>query len=499
MEVCVVYNQKSKKILFSLLLIPVAFILLLPLFRTLVFSVKNYSPLYGLAGSPFVGFKNYTEFLKSPYVTKILCNSIGITLISLITGSLYVYLSTVAVSSAKNRIFRFLLTFVFCLPAFVPGILIANMMLPVVKMATVSGAADVLRFLLGVIDGLKLSAFVVFIAGFSDGEPWKDGIKYTLIFVAIRIITIFTTDTGMISLLYNPLLYEKMDTLNTYVMRQGIGNGAFTITAATDIIRVMCQILPAALACALLVFAYKRKSESVYKTKSKEIVTIFAAIIPLGLFLILTISGASLFPNGENAIIVPGYINEAIIAFMSALLTTAIAFGISILCRNANDVVAMVFLTVIIWANGFLTTDYLHIRELGLVNTILGCVLMNSGIIPILAVVFTFISKNTLRKRMNISLLISGFAFSFAWFWGETLSPMIIFNNNELFPLSLIIREVILVNSSIGFPFEPQLFSSLPYILIPLCVCGAGVLIGQILMKPMENIKIHNEDIQTDL
>lgn len=480
-------NQKTKKVLFSLLLIPVAVVILFPLFETLLFSVKDYSPLKGLSGSPFVGMKHYTEFLKSPYVAKILCNSIVISLVALAVGLLYVYFSTVAVTYAKSRILRFLLTFIFCLPAFVPGILIANMLLPVVKTATGSGDADVLRFFVGVIDALRLSAFVIFAASFSEGKPWREGVKYTLVFAAIRLITIFTTDTGMISLLYNPMLYEKMDTLNTYVMRQGMGNGAFSVTAATDIIRVMCQMLPAVSACVLLVFAYKRKSEHVHKINPEGFVATLAAIIPLAMFVMLIISGASLFQEGVNTIIVPGYINEIIIAFMSALLAAAIAFGIAMLCKNANDIVSMVFLTVIILANGFLTTAYLYVREMGLANTILGCVLMNLGIVPILSIVFTFITKNISGIRKNIALLISGFAFSFAWFWGEILTPMVILNNHEIFPLSLIIREVILINSSLDAPVKPQLFSSLLYILIPLFVCGAGILAGQIFMKSDSN------------
>jgi len=132
-----------------------------------------------------------------------------------------------------------------------------------------------------------------------------------------------------------------------------------------------------------------------------------------------------------------------------------------------------------------------------LFNSYLGVVMMNMSIIPVLVLVFTFISKDISGVKKHFSLIISGFAFSFAWFWGEIFSSFVILPNPNRVPLSVYIRNAVYLNSTqelIGgsdvissyeyrLANTPKPLSSLLYILIPLLIASAGILVGQLLLK----------------
>lgn len=475
--------MKTKKIVFSLLTVLIGIILLIPFITTIRMSMIDYRPASGISFSPDVGFEHYKAFFSSPYFGNVFSNSLSISCVSLLIGAVYTFFASSAITATKNNILRFLLTFVFCIPALIPGVLISNMLVELWESPLLA------RFLLSVFDGLRLSSFVVFASGFANGKPWKEGFKFALVFVSVRLITIFTTDTNMISLIYNPSNYESLDTLNTHVYRQGLMSSSWSYSSAVDVVRTLCQLIPATIGCIILIFMFKKKNDPVQETNSGWTAASVMAIIPAVILIALLITGSSLFPAGGHEIIYRGYVNEFIITFLSAFLATGIAYGISMICREANRIIGMIVLSIAILTTGCLVTDYLNVRDAGLLDSYLGVVMMNMSIVPVLAIVFTFISKDISGVKKHFALIISGFAFSFTWFWGETLSPSILLRDRETYPLSLVIRQirqshiVQAVDSMQVDTFETAPLSSLLYILIPLLIASAGILVGQLLLK----------------
>ncbi|MBE7041855.1 MAG: hypothetical protein E7400_07830 [Ruminococcaceae bacterium] len=480
--------MKNKKTLLAILcgigIALVTLVLLIPFFYTLLLSLQDYSPLRGLFGSRLVGFNHFVSFFSGPYFLKLLKNSILISLLGTVVGAAYAYLASVAIASSKNSFLKATLTMLFVIPAIIPVTLFRTLF-PTQFLVSPS---LLLTLFVSVLDGIRLAGLVTFAAFFLKGNAFKEGLRCMLLFIAIRLIGLLTNNTELIFGIYHPATYEVLDVFSTYAHRTGIMSADFSLSAAAHITKTVLQFFPAVLACVILILINKTDDKETSLSEIRFLPAAVFAVIPLALLITILITGGSLLPAGETAMVMTGYLFEFLYAFLSALLVTVVAYLLALASRYSK-IVGCIALTVLALTAGSLIGPYLMIRSFSLLNTVLGPVFLNMSMVPVLALVLSFALHRENNLKSNITAFIFGFIMTFSNFWGSCLNSTIAISEQRMQPLSLILKRVLsyfsIEHSAVmqegRIPFAPVPLSTVPYILIPLLVVGLGLLLCAII------------------
>lgn len=464
----------TKKILCSVLIIIVSLILLIPFFYTLMLSFSDYNVIRGLFGSSFVGFKNISLFLSSPYFSKLLSNTFIISSMGTIIGAIYVFLSSLSIGSVKNKVAKAVLTATFALPSIIP----VNLLLNIFPTEILMNPSFYLRLCVSFVDGLRVAGLITLISFFISGNIFKKSLKCVLVFVGIRLLLLFSPDLTIINGIYNPLTYEILDVIPTYTYRTGLMNGSFSQAAAAHIVKTILQILPAFLASFIFIIINKNDTENNLHANRGFTPLLISIIIPLSIFTAVIIKSSSLLPVLKNEMVITGFLNEFLIAFVSALLVAAFSLGLAALARNCAGFSGIIALVLLCITGNSITGKYVFSRSLGLANTFPGVVFYNFSMISLLSVIMLFATYNTTSLKKHLSVFIGGFILMFAHFWGDFGSSVIMLKDRNYYPLSLILREILMQQN----PQNPGIFlSTLPYILIPVITVLTGFIIISII------------------
>ncbi len=247
----------------------------LPLWNAQI-AFKNFKPLLGVWGSPFVGFKNFITFFHSFYFTQLISNTVIISLLKLVLGMpMAVILALCIYETAFKGIARFVQT-VSYLPHFLSWVIMYGILL--VMLSPDSGLVNAgikaaggspIAFLYspewfrGVVVGsdiwkdtgwgtiLYLAALMsidptLFEAAAVDGASriqriWHislPGILGTIVVVTLlRLGNILDAGFQQIFMLYSLPVYSVGDIIDTWVYRQGILEFQFSLATAVGLFK----------------------------------------------------------------------------------------------------------------------------------------------------------------------------------------------------------------------------------------------------------------------
>ena len=102
--------------------------------------------------------------------------------------------------------------------------------------------------------------------------------------------------------------------------------------------------------------------------------------------------------------------------------------------------------------------------------------------ISVLALLLYFATYRERSAKKDLSALLIGFILMFSGFWGDFSASMIMTRQRELFPLSLVLREMTMQAGSESAN-AGILCSTVPYIFIPVFVVCVGFLISSVIKK----------------
>lgn len=467
--------NKTKKILCTIFVVVASIVLLIPFFNTVIMSMVDYVPRYGLFGSEFVGFKWISIFFSSQELGKLLSNTLIISIISLIIGAAYVFIASFSISNIKNKILKYITAAIFTIPAILPMVLFVKLVPESIRMTP----SFLLVIYVALLEGIRFAGLFTLPALFFKDNGTKTALKCMLVFVAIRLLYLFTPDFGLINSIYNVETYEILDTLPTYAFRVSLTRAQYSFGAAQNVISVLLHILPAVIGCTILHSvnkSNKNNTVSLNNTRIPDIVSMLPGIIPIFFLIIMIITGGSALPTLAHPIVKLGWPNELIIALLSAILVASVAYGLTLLARNSG-LTGIISLAILCITSSTIIENYLTIRNLGLLDSVFGVAVYNLSLSYLIALIMTVTTYNSGYKR-DLPVMIIIFALLFCRFWGDTTSPMIILNRRELFPLSLIIRE-----ASMGAQHLNGFLTTLPYLLIPVMLVFGGFIVGSVLKK----------------
>ncbi|WP_408637998.1 ABC transporter permease [Paenibacillus sonchi] len=270
-------RMMSNRYLYLMLLPTVLYFLIFeykPMYGAII-AFKDFNPFSGVAGSPWVGFKNFEKFFESYYFFRLLKNTFLMSFYSL----LFIFPASLAFALLLNELrlkkLKSVLQTVSYLPHFISLIVICGMIIDFTKPGGIINSlllgigiiSEPIQFLIlpewfrtiyvgsGMWQSLGWNS-IIYLAALSGINPslyeaavvdgagrWKQlthitlpGILPTvLILLILNVGTLLNVGWDKIILLYNPGTYVTADVISTFVYRRGVMEADYSFSAAVGL------------------------------------------------------------------------------------------------------------------------------------------------------------------------------------------------------------------------------------------------------------------------
>ncbi|MDQ0343432.1 putative aldouronate transport system permease protein [Lederbergia wuyishanensis] len=269
-----------------ILLLPAVIIALIfqygPMFG-LVMAFQNYKPWLGFINSHWVGLEHFRTMLEYPDAKQVIWNTLVISVLKIIFQLLVPITFALLLNEVYKMTFKRTVQTIVYLPHFLSwvilggilidmlspeGGLINNILVSVLHIDPIFFLGDNtwFRFVVIISDIWKEFGFntIVFLAAIASINPnmyeaalmdganrWKQTIYITIPSMLPIIIVVGTLSLGgilnagfdQIFNLYNPLVYQTGDIIDTYVYRVGLQNGDFSYATAVGLFRSVISFI----------------------------------------------------------------------------------------------------------------------------------------------------------------------------------------------------------------------------------------------------------------
>lgn len=444
-----------------------------PAFQGFLLSFQEYTPLYGMTNSPWVGTQNYDQLLNGPYFYSILKNSFVLgflaNLIPIAVGFLLGW--PLAKFSGGKTVGLFL--GIWLLPVFLPAQMYTST-------AVWLGGADLLGNPFSAVlvymaaAGIRTLCFSVFLCGIcgylckrSGASSTKGSLLGGGVLLMISAINLLTPSLEILHGIQNPLNYEATDTLDTYAYRTGLMNASFSPSAAAWCVKLLLELPFFLIAvilflCVLKSVPFRREAGSIQESTSLPGVF---SLIAVGIFSIFAMAlFISLLP-GES----PDFGIYAANSTLISLFTAVLFFGFLLLFGygSASRPAAGIALGgLLLWVSCNTVGEYLFYRQAYAINTPWP-VILNGVFLPTLLIPFLVIGAlifqahpcrsfgDWIRRMLPFLLLFTGLSMANAWGSGE--ASVIYISDNAQYGLSIALRNALLSGNTgivapIGIP-----------------------------------------------
>ena len=244
----------------------------IPMYGTVI-AFKDYSPALGISGSPWVKFRNFSDFFSSVYFTRLIKNTLSINIKLLLFGFPIPIIFAILLNEVRSKPFLKCIQTVSYLPHFISTMVLCGM---IVDFCARGGIiTQLLQVFGGKNSNLLLKAqnyqsiyvisdiwqtlgwnSIIFYAAITgiDQELYEaaemdganrfqrilhvtlPGIKQTIIIMLIlRIGQMMSLGYEKTMLLYNPNTYETADVISTYVYRKGLLDFDYSYSTAVGL------------------------------------------------------------------------------------------------------------------------------------------------------------------------------------------------------------------------------------------------------------------------
>lgn len=263
---------------YNFMLVPAVIFLLIfsivPLLG-LVIAFQDYVPAQGVAGSPWVGLDNFTFMFLIPDSMQVFYNTVLIAVLKIIGGIIVPVFFALMLSEVRHKHLKKAAQTIVIMPFFLSWVILGNIFLNmfsldgmVNQVVQLFGGEPILflgsntwfRPILVLTDiwkGFGYSAIIylsaltaidptIYEAAQIDGaSKWKQMMRITLPLLVPTIVLMLTLSLGnvlnagfdQIFNMYNPLVYETGDIIDTYVYRMGIVDMQFSLSTAVGLMK----------------------------------------------------------------------------------------------------------------------------------------------------------------------------------------------------------------------------------------------------------------------
>lgn len=273
----------KNKIIYLIALLPLAYYIIfhyIPMYGVVI-GFKKYIPALGIMDSPWVGFEHFQRFFESKYFTRILGNTLRISITSLLVGFPAPIILALLINEFKNKHFVKTVQTASYLPHFISLVVMCGIfktfcgangiITQFVEKLTGDGTSILLKpeMFTGIYVGTNIWqevgwGSIIYLSALSSIDPtlyeaceidgggrlrqlWHitlPGILPTIIILLImRMGSLLSVGYEKIILLYNELTYSTADVISTYVYREGLINANFSYSTAVGLFNSLVNIL----------------------------------------------------------------------------------------------------------------------------------------------------------------------------------------------------------------------------------------------------------------
>lgn len=255
-----------------------------PMYGVLI-AFKEYDIAKGVFASKWIGFKYFTDFLTDSNFKNIMVNTLGISLLKLIFGFPAPIILALLLNEVKNTAFKRVAQTISYLPFFVSWVVVAGIWYELLSIDDGSVVNTVLmnigiikepvfwfgdqRYFWGLIvisDVWKGVGFgtIIYLASISgintelyeaaiiDGaDRFKQALHITLPSIRPTIILLFILSIGglmnagfdQVYVMGNPMVADKSEIIDTYVMKTGVFGGHYEIATAIGLFKSVLSMV----------------------------------------------------------------------------------------------------------------------------------------------------------------------------------------------------------------------------------------------------------------
>lgn len=252
-----------------------------------IIAFKNYSPVRGISGSEWVGLQYFKQFFTSPYFTRLLRNTLLISIYSLLWAFPVPIIFALALNDLRNGPFRRIVQTFSCIPYFISTVIICGLLVNflspssgIVNTVIKMFGGQSINFLMepgwfrtifiasGIWQGFGWSS-IIYLAALTGINPelyeaaTVDGagklhqiLHISLPCIRPTIVVIFVMNVGTLMsvgyekliLLYNPITLEVADVISSYVYRTGLVEGGYSFGSAVGLFNSVVNLIMVAAA-----------------------------------------------------------------------------------------------------------------------------------------------------------------------------------------------------------------------------------------------------------
>lgn len=237
-------------------------------------AFKDFVPSLGISGSKWVGFKHFISFFKSEYFVRVISNTLGISLYSIIVGFPVPIILALLMNEVGNKYFQKSVQTIAYLPHFISAVVVVSIINSLLSPTSgllnqviVFFGGDPVHFMaepkyfktVFVLSDIWQSAgynSIVYLAALTSIDPsmyeaatvdgaskWDKLIRITLpsllptimIMLILRMGAVFSVGYEKIMLMYNEATYETADVISTYLYRRAFKSGDYSFSAAVGL------------------------------------------------------------------------------------------------------------------------------------------------------------------------------------------------------------------------------------------------------------------------
>lgn len=254
----------------------------LPMFG-MVIAFQDFKPWLGFSDSPWVGLEQFKRMVEFPEVKRVIWNTFLIASLKIVFQILVPVVFALLLNEVRKMVFKRTIQTLVYLPHFLSWVILGGILLDmlsveggIVNKLLVQlfgiepifflGDGDWFRFTVIVSDVWKDFGFsaIIFLAALAGINPnlyeaaSMDGanrfqqmlyitlpslLPITIVVATLALGNILNAGFDQIFNLYNPLVYEKGDILDTYIYRSGLIEGQFSFSTAVGIFRSVIGLI----------------------------------------------------------------------------------------------------------------------------------------------------------------------------------------------------------------------------------------------------------------
>ncbi|GGD48575.1 hypothetical protein [Paenibacillus nasutitermitis] len=437
-----IWKYKSHYVLVIPALVLIVIFKFNPFLDAVRLAFTDYQPFKGMAGSDWVGMDNFKTLFDHPGFRQVLANTLSIKLIYIFYSAIGALILALVLSAVQSKRLRHIFSTLFLVPYFLPSVVIGYIVIMFFSPSEspvnfgdvfVLGNTRLFQPVLIVVEVLKTIGIPVLLALAAvrskqialeqsadgrSGSYWHASLSPALravaAFMLLQLSTILSTDFELVSTLYNPLVYEVGDTLDTFHYRTGFLNAEYSMAGALWLFQFTVQLVFTLIAYLLIrTFLLKdlfsqseeREGRTAKRPGGGNGIGIAAASLYglLVLFMLYLFFGYPLVSGKAEGLALPDdfamanyvlYVVLFLIAVaVSTIITLTLAYPLTVRRLPGRNLYKLFLLLMLGLGTGSIH-EFLFYKELGWVNTYYPMMVL--GFFPVIHV---FVVKSIFNSK----------------------------------------------------------------------------------------------------